>query len=381
MPRLWILGFCILAAVAPLRVSAEETPFPAHPTFRFIRVQVLDRDGDPARQRPAHLIGLSRGSIRPEAGSAGLKYWDFTTDAEGRFSVKLGEFDSWKDPEERPGWGTYAVIVDGAGKDAGAVSNEFVSSLKAEIEAEPPAADWEWGPKLSVPAKGMQLVLHARRGLVLKGRLRDTAHRGHPLAGISVYTNNDLSTDTHTGHGGEIFTQSAVTDADGAFTIRNIYPVKFYVGVGGPYGLHDVPAPKPGYWLKTKVKGRWKNGPGDEIVPRKGRNVIHLEMMGTARPSFSYSGRVVDDRHQPVAGAEVTFGLSYHPETTTFEDDHAYPKVTTDARGNYTLMLGTPWVRGIAVEAKGYARADRWTKSDAPSIGPGSYDFTLHRKQ
>ena len=142
-----------------------------------------------------------------------------------------------------------------------------------------------------------------------------------------------------------------------------------------------MPAAKPGYWLKTRLKGRWENKVGDEVLPGKGKKIVHLEIMGTARPSFAYSGRVVDDKHQPIAGAKVSFGLSYHPETTTFEDDHAFPSTTTDSHGNYRLMLGTPWVRGIAVEAKGYARVDKWTQSDVPTMSPGKYDFTLHRKQ
>jgi hypothetical protein len=136
-----------------------------------------------------------------------------------------------------------------------------------------------------------------------------------------------------------------------------------------------------GYWLKTKSKGRWINEVGDEIVPRKKQKTVRLEISGTALPSFAYIGRVVDERNQPVAGAKVTAGLSYHPETATFEDDHSYPEATTDAQGRYRLMLGTPWVRGIVVEAKGYKRLDNWTKSDTPSMRPGKYDFTLHREQ
>jgi hypothetical protein len=254
MRRRWIAGFCLFSAmVLPFPVSGEQVPSPtSNPHLRTIQVKVLDLNGKLAPRRQAHLVGLSRGSFRPEPGSASLRHWDFATDAKGRFSIRLGEFDTWNDPEGRPGWGTYALVVDRAGNDAGAVSNVFVASTKNDIE--PPSDEWEWGRILSVPPKGMPLVLQAKRGLVLEGHLRDLAHPGRPLAGIAIYTNNDLHADSHTAHGGEILTQSAVTDADGAFTIRHVYPVTFYVGVGGPYGFRNGSPRKLGYWIKTKVK-------------------------------------------------------------------------------------------------------------------------------
>jgi hypothetical protein len=353
--------------------------------LRLIRVQVLDLNGDPAPRRQAHLIGLSRGSFRPDVDGSNrrsLPHWDFTTDAKGHFRVKLGEFNTWEDPERRPGWGTYALIVDGDGKDAGSVSNEFTAAKK--IDTEPPPRGWEWGSILSVPPEGIELVLRVRKGLVLKGHLSDVDRPGHPLAGISIYTNNDLYADSHTGYGGEIFNQNTLTDADGAFTIRQIYPVKFYVGVGGPRGFRDKSwsrAQNQGYWLKTKSDGRWEDEVRDALLPKEGEEIIYLEMMGTALPSFAYSGRVLDDQNLPIAGAKVSFGLSYHSHTTTHEDSHSYPDVTTDSQGNYALMLGTPWVRGVAVEAKGYVRFDKWTESGAPTIHPGKYNFTLHRQQ
>ena len=380
MLRSWIAGLFLIAAI-PLAAGAEPSAsVPANPAFRTIGVQVFDLDGAPAAGRHAHLIGLSRGSFRPADGGPALADWDFTTDAQGRFSVRLGEFNTSDDKAERPGWGTYAVIVDGAGKDAGAVSSQFIAAAKPEKPDEPPS-DWEWGPTLSVPPQGLRLVLHAKKGLVLEGHVHDLAHPGRPLAGIAIYANNDLYAQSHTGSGGEIFTQSAVTDAHGAFTIRHIYPVKFYVGVGAPHGFRNGEPQHKGYWIKTKSHGRWKEEVRDEIRPGK-KKTVRLDILATAEPSFVYHGRVVDEQKRPLAGAEVGFAISYHPkQTVTFEDDHSYPSTKTDAKGDYSLTLGTPWLRGITVDAKGYARASNWTQSDAPTVGPGRYDFTLHRKQ
>ncbi len=378
-----LIAAALLTSAAPAQ-QAPPSSFPSNPTFRSIHVQVLGLGGDPTPRRQAHLIGLSRGSFRPDDDNRNLTHWDFITDAKGRFSVQLGEFNTRQDPEQRPGWGTYALIVDGDGKDGGAVSNEFIASIKKR-DTEPLPPDWEWGSMLFVPPEGMELVLKVKKGLELKGHLWDVANPRRPLAGISIHTNNDLHADSHTGHGGEIFNQSTVTDPDGAFTISHIYPVKFYIGVGQPYGFRSegiskIPKNPPGYWLKTKSDGLWKNDVLDEVTPKEKEDIVYLEMLGTAQPSFEYSGRILDNQNQPIAGAKVSFGLSYHPQVATYEDDHSFPNASTDSQGNYSLMLGTPWVRGVAVEAEGYARFDRWTKGDSPSIGPGKYDFTLHRK-
>jgi hypothetical protein len=95
-------------------------------------------------------------------------------------------------------------------------------------------------------------------------------------------------------------------------------------------------------------------------------------MLGRAEPSFTYSGRVVDEQNNLIAGATVSFGLPFHPETATFEDDHSFPDATTDAQGNYSTKLATPWVRGFAVEPKGYARFDRWTEGVLLASAPAS---------
>jgi len=364
------LGLVMLNAAA---VGAEEK------SFRVIRGTVLDLDGSPAPGREVLLIGLSRGSSRSyESTHGAAEFWNFRTDGRGQFTARLGEFKTWEDPLERPGWGTYVFVVSAERDDAGAVSPHLSSVPRGDTGDFGPAD--EWGPCRNVPSQGLDLTLQVQAGLTLTGRVVAWPDGKTPLAGLRVFTHNDLYSESHTSHGGEILERSAETDAGGRFTITHIYPVRFYVGLGAPRGLHGL-SDDPGCWLKTRLPdGRWTEDVLDVLAPPAHARAMTIEIMATAKPAFRYHGLVTAAHGAPIAGAKVAFGVSFHPRVSTFEDDHTYLSAVTGRDGSYEILLPSPWVRGMDAEAAGYARSDRWDDSDAASFPPGEYDFTLQRQ-
>jgi len=340
--------------------------------FRVVHGLVLGLDGKPASQRAVHLIGLSRGSMRPYSDEPTILHWDFITDDQGRFSAQLGDFKTWEDKENRPGWGAYALYVDPSPQDAGAVSPRFWFDGRPEQVGY--QANDEWGKVIGLPKEGISITLQIKFGVTLEGRMWDYTHPGKPLAGVTVSIDNDLHSDSHTGFGGEIFGQHTETDAQGRFTVKHIYPVEFHVGLNGiPSGFDDG-----AFWLKTKMAGQWTDTVGDDLAPQSGETVLHLELMGSTEPLFRYFGKVTDVKGQPVTGAKVTFGMSWNPTVKTWSDDHHYESAVTDSNGLYEIKLGTPWVRGMDSEATGFKRVDKWD-DNSPTFSPGEYNFTLTR--
>ena len=108
--------------------------------FCLIHGLVLGLDGKPAPNRHVSLVGLSRGSMQENGDVA--SDWKFTTDSRGQFLVRLGNFNTWDNNENHPGWGTYALTVDPSSKDAGAVSKRFDHFPPSEKEPHPDADEW-----------------------------------------------------------------------------------------------------------------------------------------------------------------------------------------------------------------------------------------------
>ncbi len=311
--------------------------------------------------------------MRPYSDSPSIPHWDFITDSRGRFDVPLGDFKTWEDKENRPGWGIYAFYVDPFPQDAGAVSPRLLHFAGPDVGASQLKSDDEWGPFQDLPLQGLSITLQIQAGVTLEGRIWDYTHPDQPLSGIKVSTDNDLHADSHTGWGGAIFQQQAVTDAQGRFVIKHIFPVRFDVSLDGLYS-EDGGA----YWLKTKINGQWDEAVGDEIAPKSDEKVVHLELMATKDAVFRYFGKVVDANGQPISGAKVTFGMSYHDLPRTWTDEHNYESAVTDSGGHYEIKLGTPWVRGMDAEAAGGKRLDRWN-DEGPAFSPGEYNFTMEK--
>jgi hypothetical protein len=269
--------------------------------------------------------------------------------------------------------GTYALFVDPSPQDAGAVSQRFFHFAGSDGAASQLKSDDEWGAFLNLPPQGLSITLQIQAGVTLEGRIWDYTHPDLPVSGVKVSISNDLHADSHTGWGGAIFQKQVVSDAQGRFVIKHIFPVKFYASLDGLYS-EDGGA----YWLKTKINGQWDETVGDEIAPKSDEKVVHLELMAAKDAVFRYFGKVADANGQPISGAKVTFGMSWHNFPRTWSDEHNYESATTDASGRYEIKLGTPWVRGMDSEAEGWKRLDRWN-DEGPAFSPGEYNFTMEK--
>ncbi len=343
---------------------------------RVIRGVVLNVDGSPAAGRQVSLVGLSRGAMRIDMEERGLEGWDFTTDKDGAFMASLDGAGRRDLKDTRPGPGNYVFIVLPSDSDAGAVSPHLLNYDERPSWYGEESKDW--GRYLLVPPSGMDLRLQIMKGVTLKGRVVKYSEGKEPMAGLGVNTFHDLYAETHTGYGGEIFLHSAVTDAQGNFEIFHIYPSKFFVSLCWDYGNRG--GTWDATWLKTKTgDGRWRFDAVDGQAPQAGREVVQMEIMAAEKPMFRYSGRVKDVSGGPVAGAEVTFGMSYHKAPRTWADFHHYESTVTKPDGSYEIFLPTPWVLGMDVKTAGYERADRWDPDYNPSYTPGAYNFLLKR--
>lgn len=364
-------------SLAPLLLALLTAASPAQQeaSFRSVRGTVLGLDGKPAAGRDVYLAGLSRGSMGPrdEAESKARAWWAFKTDADGRFTARIGDLDAWSDEQQRPGWGEYALVVERSDRDAGAVSPKFVSEKTPPPEGVSATAD-EWGEPVKLTPEGLDLVLKVQPGITLKGRVVDYSNSERGLAGIRVGACNDLHADTHTGYGGEIFDQFATTDADGRFTLTHIYPSRFDVGLGEPA---RTPSTEDLTWLKTKLDGRWQDDAVDSLTPAPGQDEMAIVIAATGKSLFRYHGKVTNADGAPVGGAEVWIGVSFHREGGSFQDNHASREAATNADGAYDMRLPTPWVRAIGARKDGFRDAEQWGPNDNPGIPPGEYNFKL----
>ncbi len=346
----------------------------SEPSFRTVHGIVLNIDGSRAIGRDVRLIGLARGSTRPYSEHEKVINWDFKTDDQGEFSAKLGNFPTWGDKQQRPGWGCYVFVVLPSKSDAGAVSSHLLHNEKGEQRLQETLD--EWGEASLVPPDGLDIELQIKKGVTLKGKILEYPTGERALAKVQVFTNNNLYSESHSGHGGEIFFQNATSDSNGNFEIKHIYPVKFSVALGPEEEAGGTVS--AAHWLKTKSHhGEWIDDALDSLSPRADGTTMNLEIMAAAKSLFRYNGKVSDAAGNPLPAAKVTFGVSHHSSIATFDDEHSYQSTTTKEDGRFEIMLPTPWIRGMSVEAEGYERADQWKQSDAPFYRPAAYEFAL----
>jgi hypothetical protein len=295
-----------------------------------------------------------------EARSSG---WLFTTDKQGRFTVRIGDFAVAND-DAPPGWGTYALVINPGSNDAGAVSQRFWSGSADQSTSE---RNWppEWGQPLPLPPEGLTLTVRLHRGFTFRGTLVNDRNHRTPLRNITVTTWNDLGIDTHTGYGGQIFYHSATTNAEGGFKIPHEYDNKLYVKTGG-------------LSMTTQHHG-WVPQKEDTIDPPKG-NELRLQIGALINQQFHYTGRVTDAEGKPVAGADVVMGISSQPEAESWGDYHHFEQTRTGSDGKYDLAATSPWGRFLSAEDKVHGRVDlNWPGYDSP-IPPGSYNLTFPAK-
>jgi hypothetical protein len=374
--RLIAWGLVLMAlGVEPHAFAIDDS---GHETFRLVRMRVLNADGSSAVHRDVYLQGWDRRAIGPLLGQAFDSFitsndrlearksgWLYTTDDQGKVTVRIGNFAGWKDQADRPGWGTYGLLIDPGPNDSGAVSQRFWSGPSNEA---PPNMDWppEWGQPLPLPSEGLSLAMCLHPGFTLYGRLVDNRDHRTPLPNVSVVTWNDLEIDTHTGFGGQVFTHSAITDTNGEFQIPHEFRNKLYVRLSG-------------VWMTT-LHNEWIPQEQDVIEP-SGDNGMRIEFGVLVNQKFHYTGRVTDVAGKPVVDADVVVGISSQPNADSYGDSHHFERTKTDADGKYDLAATSPWGTFLEAEDKIHGRVDlKWPGYDSPPIPPGLYDLSFLAK-
>lgn len=239
------------------------------PAYRELPCHVVDETGRPVRGVAVRLGGLERDApdfeddedqIDKEPG------WKFTTDNDGRFTARFGQFHPYQHlgadgAYAGPGYGKFYFLVEKAGF-AGGVSREILNlddEAHARLQAdayEQGGVSWddqewrrgEFAPLLLRDDQPIRepLVIVLKRGLEVRGRMVDTA--GRPVRGQGIGLSLDLHYGSHTGAGGMIFWQGTTTDRAGCFHLRHVYPNVFTIlAADGDDG--------PLYWIKTRVRG------------------------------------------------------------------------------------------------------------------------------
>jgi hypothetical protein len=373
MRRLLARGLVLVALGVASHAFATDSS--GQETFRLVHMQVLNADGTPAVRRDVYLQGWDRRAMGPllvqafdsmvtsnDLSEARKSGWLFTTDDQGRITVRLGDFAGWKDQGGRPGWGTYGLVINPGSNDAGAVSQRFWFGAPNEA---PPNTNWppEWGQPLPVPPEGLSFTMCLHLGFTLYGRLVDDRDRRTPLPNVTVTTWNDLGIDTHTGYGGQIFARHATTNSNGEFQISHEFRNKLYVRFSG-------------IWMTT-LHNKWDPQEQDVINP-PGDDGLRLEFGVLVNQKFHYTGRVTDGAGKPVADADVVVGISSQPKAESYGDTHHFERTKTDADGNYNLTATSPWGTFLEAEDKIHGRVDlEWPGYDSPPIPPGRYDLSF----
>jgi hypothetical protein len=351
---------------------------PGRETFRLVRMQVLNADGSAAVHRDVYLQGWDRRATGPLLGQAFESFitsndrlkarksgWLFTTDDQGKVTVRIGDFAGWKDDAYRPGWGTYGLLINPGPNDSGAISQRFCADPSNEASPNMDGSP-EWGQPLPLPPEGVSLTMRLQPGFTLYGRLVDNRDHRTPLPKVSVVTWNDLQIDTHTGFGGQVFAHSTTTDANGEFQIPHEFRNKLYVRLGG-------------LWMTT-LHNEWIPQEQDVIDP-SGENAMRIEFGVLVNQKFHYTGRVTDSAGKPVADADVVVGISSQPKAESYGDTHHFERTKTDADGKYDLAATSPWGTFLEAEDTIHGRIDLIGHGyDSPPIPPGRYDLNFPAK-
>jgi hypothetical protein len=367
--RLFLLACLTLSWGA---ATAQDTASTAE-TFRVVHLHVLTADGKPAANRQVELRGFDRRELGPlpflgdtasatkdDFAQAQRSGWLFTTNSKGVVTVPIGDFAGWQDKEDRPGWGTYTLVIPPGPNDAGGVSQRFWT-----YDAKDSQNLWwnggEWGQPLPLPPEGLQLTIALQKGYTLYGQLVDDRDHRTPVPGVNISTWNDLGVDTHTGYGGQIFQHAAVTDANGEFKIEHLYHARLHLEMDA-------------LWMTTEHNG-WQAQP-EHWLDAPNETGLRINCGVLIHPLFHYTGTVTDAEGKPVAGADVTGGISSEAMPTDWGDDHHFEHAATDAQGHFDLAASTPWCRFLSAEDKTHGRTDFEDKpSGAEVLPPGRYDM------
>jgi hypothetical protein len=389
----------VIVLLAPIITVTPQSPTPVE--YREVRCRVVEEAGWPVANTEVVLFGLNRDALNARFDLNGTdrklvekcRGWRFRTDKDGYFTARLGKFVQYEHEQAtgmiEPGYGRFYFVVQ-KNCFAGGVSRELLNLDReelAEYQTRQAAAsdiptqegeEWESDPYLLADGTNPELIkIEVRRGIEVIGQIQDTT--GRPVAHQDVDLFLDLHADSHTGHGNEFFSQSAISGCDGRFRFEHVYPNTFYLE------LLDHSAGPP-YWIKTRIRNRWVDAVEDEITPRydewdsnRDEKSIPVLIVVSRQPIYRYFGKVIDSTGRPVAGAKVEVRCSLHDPERTFEDGHDHQwKTKTDRNGHYSVRVGWRFVNAIWVYANGYKDDDSGVQEDI--FAPGQYDFTLTRK-
>jgi hypothetical protein len=387
------ISACVAAETAGGNAQVPSPTPPESVAYREITGCVVDEDRCPMAGLHVDLMAVTRDSIGAVGSSdeekAKAHGWEFTTDRDGRFTARFGKFALYDHRQAtglvEPGFGHFYFVVEKEGT-AGGVSAELLNlndeelTLRKEVDArnDTPPESHEIDPHLETgtriltdPPDAEPVEIVVKRGIDVFGQIINPQGQSMPREEISVVT--DMGADTHTGHGGEVFTQSRTTNRAGRFTFHHVYP--------GVFMLQTLNAGTTApFWIRTRVRQRWIDKAADVITPEEDEQPIAVLIVATRAPIYRYFGRVTDQHGRGIAGAKVEIRCSMHEPELTYEDDHDnWWRTKTDRAGNYSLRVGYRFVNAIWIEAKG-------TKGEAENpnydelLAPGRYDFTLARE-
>lgn len=401
---------CSFALLLIFRCSVQAQADDESPGYREVTVHVVDQFHQPVAGIEVQLHGLDRGSInatfdlfkydnpgRPE--NAKYQGWKLKTDAQGNCSVRFGKFDYWEHEKATgiasPGYGHYFLIVKSEGF-AGGVSPKILNlndadrkNYKApELSNSSPQEEDAWAFREFEPrllsddlkdAAPLEIMLE--RGIEVSGQLVDGKDR--PIHGETITLWSDLHADTHTGRGGEIFSQSVETDQAGRFHFQHVYPNLFYISLAGQDDDQLI-------WTKTRVRKRWIEGIADAIWPHTDDVDLPLVIVATRESPYHYFGRVTDEKGSPIRGATVRIQTSIHGPggRSDFDDGHSHhSQAKTGADGNYNVPAAGPYVNWFEITAPGFQTQTYsedgeiydWDRYEEVPCAPGRYDFTLKR--
>ena len=177
---------CLLFTTA---ASADEAP-----TYRELPCRVVDEAGWPVRGVAVRLGGVECGAPSFEQDEDQIDRepgWKFTTDGDGRFTARFGQFDPFhhSGPEDAyagPGYGRFYFLVEKAGF-AGGVSREVLNlddaaraCWQADAYQQSRLAwgnqEWQRGEFAPLLLRGDRpirepLVIVLKRGLTVRGRM------------------------------------------------------------------------------------------------------------------------------------------------------------------------------------------------------------------
>ena len=329
--------------------------------------------------------------------------WKFKTDADGNCTVRFGKFNYWEHYEStclaEPGYGEFYLVVYEEGV-AGGVSPRILNLNDEDrrnykerdvrdLDASGPTEwdAWRYGEFQTRlleddPAQDEPMTIKIRGGFEVSGRVIN--QKGRPLAGQGLRLWNDLHADTHTGHGGEIFSQETETDRSGHFYFHHVYPNLFYLALEGQDDDQLI-------WLKTRVRRRWIDGVADMIWPHQDDVDLSVTIVATKDLPYRYFGSVTDEHGKPIGGATVTIQAAIHGPggRVDFEDGHDHhSQARTRRDGSYEIFSAGQYVNWFQVTAAGFKQEDYmedgkiydWNLYEEVPCAPGRYDFQLKRE-